>query len=169
MIRLNAVALGVLSALVTVGAIAQAAPPLGPTDKLFVTQAVQGGMAEVADAQLALKKSKDPAVLTFARRMISDHGAADAKLAAILARQGIDAPKTVGPANVLTHGKLNVLTGDSFNSAYLKAQRKGHESMISLLRQEIASGRDPELVAFARATMPTVMAHLAMLNSRSSM
>jgi putative membrane protein len=168
-VRPNGAAAAVLAALVSVGVAAYAAPQLSDTDRTFVTQAVQGGMAEVSDAQLALKKSKDPMVVTFARRMVADHGAANAKLAAILRQQRIDAPKTVGPANLLTHGKLDVLTGATFNSSYLKGERKVHESTISLFRQEIASGRDPQLVAFARSALPTVMAHLAMLNSRSSM
>lgn len=162
-------AAGLLVALSSLGGPVRAATPLAPTDATFATQTVQGGMAEIADARLAMRKSKDPTVLSFARRMVADHGAADAELAAILTRKGIAPSTTVGPANLLTHGKLDVLSGTAFDRAYLKAQRTGHEQSISLFRQEIASGRDPQLVAFARARMVTVMAHLAMLDRRSSM
>jgi len=163
-------AASVLACFISIGFVAPAAAvPLNDMDRTFVTAAMQGGMAEVSDGQLALQKSQDPMVRRFAQRMVADHGAANARLMAILADQGMSAPKTVGPANTLTHAKLGVLRGDAFDSAYLKAQRTAHEQALSLCRQELASGRERELVAFARAMQPTVMAHLAMLDRRSSM
>lgn len=168
--RISLTGASVLACLIAIGFVAEAsAVPLNGTDRAFVMGAVQGGMAEVSDGQFALRKSKDPMVRRFAQRMVADHGAANARLMAILERQGISAPKTVGPANMLTHAKLDVLSGDAFDSGYLKAQRTAHEQALSLFRQELASGRDPQLVAFARATLSTVMAHLAMLDRRSSM
>ncbi len=44
-----------------------------PTDRMFVSRAMQGGMAEVQLAQLTLQKSDNVQVKQFAQQMIDDH------------------------------------------------------------------------------------------------
>ncbi|HEX4485137.1 MAG TPA: DUF4142 domain-containing protein, partial [Terriglobales bacterium] len=43
------------------------------SDKTFVKSALQGSLAEVNYAKLALQKSKDPNVTEFATKMVHDH------------------------------------------------------------------------------------------------
>jgi putative membrane protein len=56
--------------------------------------------------------------------------------------------------------KLEVLTGDTFDKAYIKNQVSAHERTVSLFKKEIASGTDAQAKAFAKETLPTVQAHL---------
>jgi putative membrane protein len=56
--------------------------------------------------------------------------------------------------------KLDVLSGDSFDSAYIKSQIKGHRMAIALFKKEIDAGQDPDAKAFAGATLPTLRMHL---------
>src|SRR4051812_15485768 len=49
-------------------------------DKLFAQQLAIGGMAEVALAKLADRKTQSRAIKDFARLMIEDHGKANATL-----------------------------------------------------------------------------------------
>lgn len=52
-------------------------------DKEFATKAAQAGIAEVAEARLALKNSTRPDIQNFARRMIADHTKAGDQLKTI--------------------------------------------------------------------------------------
>jgi putative membrane protein len=134
-------------------------------DSAFVAQAAQGGMAEVKLAALAMKRSKNPTVLAFARRMNTDHTKNNAQLAAIAKAEGRTLPTTVGIDNMGTEAKLEVLRGNAFDHAYLTSQVAGHQKMLALMQTEASSGTDPKLVAFAKATIPTVKQHLALAQS----
>ena len=54
-----------------------------PEPSIFVNQAAQDGMTEVAVGKAALARSQDPSVRSFAQRMVNDHGKANAELASI--------------------------------------------------------------------------------------
>jgi len=159
-----AASLGVLASFASLGFSAQAAVTgLSNQDRTFATKAAQGGVAEVADARLALKTSRTPKVDVFAKQMVRDHSAANAKLLAILKGEGIAAPASVGPANLAIHAKLASLHGVAFDRAYLAAQKAAHEQTIALFKHEVTSGKDAQLVEFAETTLPMIESHLAML------
>jgi putative membrane protein len=142
---------------------ARSATMLAPQDRAFATKAAQGGAAEVADADLALQTSRNPRVDTFATRMVNDHSKANAKLAAIMRREGIPAPAGVGAENQKMNTDLQAQTGAAFNVSYLVGQKTAHLETIALFKKEIRSGKDAQLVAFAKSTLPTIEAHLHML------
>jgi hypothetical protein len=60
--------------------VAQAAGKVSAEDQEFLKEAIQGGQAEVAISQLALEKSLNEQVRTFAERMVKDHTAANQQL-----------------------------------------------------------------------------------------
>ncbi len=131
-------------------------------DAGFAVKAAQGGVAEVKLAALARQKSKDATVLAFARRMTTDHTANNAQLATILKSEGMTVPSSVGADNAAVMTKLQSLSGADFDHAYLTGQVTGHQKMLALLKTEASTGSDPKLVAFAKATIPTVQQHLAL-------
>ncbi len=140
-----------------------AAPALAASpDAQFARVAAQGGLAEVQSARLALQKSHNAAVQAFAQRMVADHTPNNAKLASIMRSEGLAVPATVDPNSRSTMMRLQGLTGRAFNRAYLAAQVHAHQQMQILLQSEINGGKDPKLVAYAKATLPTVTDHLAM-------
>src|ERR1700729_2373711 len=57
-------------------------------DRLFATLAAEGGMAEVDVAKLAQQKSRNEAVIAFAKQMIDDHGKTNAQLASLAKQAG---------------------------------------------------------------------------------
>ena len=161
-----------LGALVLSGAafVSSAAPAFAiasPADQAFVTAAAQGGMAEVADATLALTNSTDPTVLAFAKKMIADHSKANKKLAAIAKGDDYTLPSNLDSDNTQEKGALQKLKGKTFDTLYIKGQEQGHEKMEQVMRSEIATGKNPALVAFAKATLPTVEEHLSLAKSDS--
>src|SRR5690349_21870688 len=48
-----------------------------PEPKTFVMKAAQDGMTEVEVGKIALAKSQDPSIRSFAQRMVKDHGKAN--------------------------------------------------------------------------------------------
>jgi putative membrane protein len=150
-------------------AVAQMSPAKASTvDLSFATTAAEDGMAEVADAKLALAKSKNPSVDAFARRMVHDHTQANDKLLAILQKQNIPAPAGVGETNASMHQKLLSLKGGVFDENYLNQQKAAHLATIALFEREASAGTDPALVSFAKATLPTLHEHLAMVEKISA-
>lgn len=159
------------AAVIGTSAAAGAAMSGGATgqDTNFAVKAGQGGMTEVKLAALALQKSKNAGVLAFARKMNADHTKANAKLATIVKSEGMMPPSDVGAMNEAVMGKLEGLSGAAFDSAYLSSQVTAHQQMLALLQKEAAAGSDAKLTAFAKTTVPTVQAHLAMAKSDVSM
>ncbi|KWF22756.1 DUF4142 domain-containing protein [Burkholderia pseudomultivorans] len=134
--------------------------PQGP-DAEFVDQAALAGKSEVQASQLALKQAKSPDVRAFAQRMIADHGKANAKLRQIASSKGIT-PQTVQ----VSDPDVEALRGKSdhdFDVAYVAAVGpEAHRKAVALFDGEARNGKDAELRAFARSTLPTLKHHLSM-------
>lgn len=132
------------------------------TDLTFVRKAAEGGNAEVAAATLARAKAGSPHVKAFARRMLVDHGAANARLKTLAKARGIALPQALAAADVKMNGTLKGLNGTTFDTTYLQGQRQAHMDTSTLFKAEISGGKDPGLVAFAKSVLPTVEQHIAL-------
>ena len=152
-------------ALLVLDAPALSATALSPQDSAFVIQAARGGAAEIADAKVALQTTRNSGVDAFANHMIDDHSKANAKLATIMQHLGIAAPAGLGAENQTMYSKLEALTGAAFDVAYIAGQKTAHQETIALFQHEIHSGHNAQLVAFAKATLPTVQSHMMMLTT----
>jgi putative membrane protein len=139
-----------------------ASAAVSPTDRTFVAKAGAGGLAEVADSKLALTKG-GPAIRSIAQHMISDHTAANAQLAVIARRIGINFPAHLSAADRAAIAEQRGLNGMAFSLDYLHAQQTAHVQTIALFQHEIAAGSNRELVAFAKSTLPTLQHHLMMI------
>lgn len=133
----------------------------GGVDASFVDSAGRAGMLEVQASQLALERSPSTDVKNFARQMVADHTKAGNELQKIAARKGIRVP-----AAAEVNPELQTLTnkqGREFDVAYVAAAGPAaHQQAVRLFQQEADSGRDPELKAFARSTLPVLQRHLTM-------
>ncbi len=129
-------------------------------DQDFFKHAAAGGIAEVAAGTLAQSKGNSQAVKDFGAMMVKDHTDANTKLNSIAASENVELPSSSGAMQMASKAKLEVLTGDTFDKAYIKNQVSAHERTVSLFKKEIASGTDAQAKAFAKETLPTVQAHL---------
>jgi len=137
-------------------------------DESFYKAAAEGGLAEVQQGQLAQEKGQSQAVKDFGSMMVKDHSAANDKLKAVASSKGIDLPSSPSMSQMATIGKLNVLSGDSFDKSYIKGMVKDHEEDIAAFQKEARSGMDADAKAFATATLPTLRAHLDKIRSIAS-
>jgi putative membrane protein len=157
---IGAALLGLASASLPLAA--TAATSMNSQDSTFVTKAGQAGMAEVQLAALALKKSSNPHVISFAKEMHADHREANTQLMSILQAQGVTPPAGVGAENAALMAELKAQAGSAFDSHYLKSQLPAHQQALALFQAEAANGADSKLVAVAKHTIPVIESHIAM-------
>jgi putative membrane protein len=69
-------------------------------------------------------------------------------------------PAEVKAEHKALHDRLGRMTGNEFDTAYMKAMVKDHEKAV-LFKKEAASGGDPDAKAWAAKTLPSLEAHLA--------
>src|ERR1700685_272323 len=105
--RLSAALLG-LTALCLAGA-ARAEDPA--YDKVFADRAFAAGLAEIAQAKMALDQSGNAKVRKFARRMIKDHSQANDELAQVAKAEGLGLPTLPTDAERAEAARLAKLTG----------------------------------------------------------
>ena len=64
-------------------------------DEEFMKEAAQGGMAEVKLGELAATKAQNPDVKAFAKKMVADHGKANAELKTLAGKKTFTLPTDV--------------------------------------------------------------------------
>jgi putative membrane protein len=132
----------------------------GPTAEAFLKHAAQGGIAEVALAQLAKDKASNPDVKSFAERLERDHGKANDELKSLASKKGVTLPEkpTTYAANEKT--KLSKLSGAAFDKAYIAAMVDDHHKDIRAFEREVGGAGDADVKAFVTKTLPTLKEHL---------
>jgi putative membrane protein len=134
-------------------------------DASFYKNAAEGGIAEVDAGNLAQQKGNSQKVKDFGAMMVKDHTAANEKLQGIATSKGVTLPTSASIGQMASKAKLEVLSGDTFDKSYIKNQIKAHRDTIELFNKEVATGQDADAKAFAKATLPTVKAHLKAINA----
>ena len=134
-------------------------------DIAFYRSAAEGGIAEVDMGNLAQQQARSPSVKEFGAMMVKDHSAANEKLKALAESKNITLPANSSVEEVTAKARLKALSGSSFDKSYIKGMIKDHEEDIAEFKKEAASGLDPDARAFAKATLPTLEAHLKKIQS----
>ncbi len=132
----------------------------GSPDLNFVTEAAQGGMAEVELGRLAADKASSDEVKRFAGRMVNDHSRANDELKSIAESKHLSIPTGLDSKDQALHDRLSKLSGAAFDRAYMNAMVRDHRMDVAAFRRESQSGRDPEVKAWAAKTLPTLEDHL---------
>jgi putative membrane protein len=130
----------------------------GAIPATFVKKAALDGMTEVELGRIALLKSQDAKVRSFAERMVKDHGKANEALGAIAKRKGLSVPMALDPEHRSLIQSLNAKSGTAFDTAYTGHMRGNHSKAIALFQGAI-TGPDQDLATFAKETLPTLEQH----------
>ncbi len=136
------------------------------SSKTFIKKASSLNIGEINAAKQALDKTSSSEVRDFAKRMIDDHTSANQELAKLADQKKLqdkmsEHADAKSQANSL---KLKVMSGKSFDKAYIKSQVDAHQETIKIFRQEAEQGQDSDLKAFAKKMLPTLEEHLKMAN-----
>jgi putative membrane protein len=131
------------------------------SDKDFVAKAASGGMFEVKSSELAVDRARSEVVKTFARRMIKDHGAANKGLTDLAKKAGFDVPTSMNDKHQKLYDSLREAT--AFDRQYIKDQVAAHAEAIALFNAEVKHGKNADLRAWAKKTLPTLREHQMMI------
>lgn len=137
------------------------------SDSEFATKAATGGLAEVEFGKLALSKSTDPQIKSFAEMMVKDHGKANEELKKIAMAKNITLPVALDEEHQKKYDELSKLSGKDFDKEYAKTMVDGHKKTLDLMDKQAKDGKDVDLIAFAAGTSPIVKGHLDMIQKIS--
>ena len=138
---------------------------LTAADRKFVTEALQGGMAEVELGKLASERASNDAVKQFGQRMVDDHGKAGDELKKIAQDKGITPPAEMDAKHKKLHDRLSKLSGAAFDRAYMDEMVKDHRADVKNFQRESTGAKDPDVKGFAAKTLPTLQEHLKQAES----
>ena len=154
----------------TAASAAKAAEPatgasLSTGDRKFITEAAQGGVAEVELGKLAVQKGSSTEVKQFGQRMVDDHSKANDKLQQLASQKGVAVPNEMDAASKREYDKLQKLSGAGFDQEYIKAMVQDHQKDVKDFQKEQKSAKDPDLKSFVTTTLPTLEEHLKLAQS----
>lgn len=138
-----------------------AAGKLEAADAAMLKDIAQANMAEVETGKIALERSSNNEIKKFAQMMVDDHsqGLADAK--SLASAKGTELPDGPSLKHKAVALEFKALTGDTFNSRYVKQAGIGdHEATERLLKKAQGEAKDADLKALAGKMLPVVQGHL---------
>jgi putative membrane protein len=122
------------------------------SDDDFVRDVALKNMAEVELSRMALDKTTNLDIKSFAQRMIDDHGAAGHKLKSVLSGQPIEWPVQLDDKHRKIADELTKKQGTNFDRDYVRAMVEGHQDLTAKLesRLEVQSLADWKTAAAGR-------------------
>jgi putative membrane protein len=133
------------------------------SDKKFVHSALEGGNAEVKLGQLAAQKGNSEDVKQFGQKMVDDHTKLGEQMKQIAQKEGISVPDGIPAKDKALETKLNSLSGEEFDKAYIKAMVKDHRKDLSEFKKEASSGNDTSIKDAANQGSQIISEHLQMV------
>jgi len=133
-------------------------------DKMFLRGATEAGIAHVKFSQLALEKSSSDDVKSFAQTMVDDHTKLNQDLARVADSMGITLPKRMNKEDEAQYAKLQSLSGNDFDTAYLTLMVKEHHRSMRVFRMEANTVNDPSLRDAVGDGEHVIHGHLVMVN-----
>ncbi len=97
-------------------------------DKMFVRNAVQGGLAEIELGKLAVEKGASEDIKAFGKKMEEDHGKLNEEMGQLADTIGARMPKKMSKDQQATYDKLNSLSGEEFDKEYIACMMKDHHA-----------------------------------------
>ena len=138
------------------------------TDQNTMRTLAQANMAEIASAKLALEKSQNDQVKTFAQKMIDDHSAALTEVQKLAQSKGVDLPDSPDLKHKTMATAMEAMSGNTFDRDYIKnAGLKDHRATLDLLHKTQRTAKDADLKALATKMVPVVQGHLKMAEQMS--
>ena len=134
------------------------------SERAFISQAMQGGMAEVQLGQLAQQKSQSQDVKQFAAKMVNDHGQMGEKWLKPVAQQmGISEPSKPSKKDKKEMDKLQSLSGQDFDREYITMMVKDHQKDLKEFQEQATSAQDPAVKQIADKGSQVIQQHLQII------
>lgn len=134
---------------------------LSAGDEKAVKDMAQANINEIAAARIALNKTQNAEVKTFAQKMVDDHSSALTKVQAVAEQKEVTLPTAPDAKHKAMADKLEKQSGTAFDKMYMKnAGVMDHKMVLSTLKSDATKIKDPDVKALADAHTPVVEQHL---------
>jgi putative membrane protein len=133
------------------------------SDQAFVSKALQGGNAEVQLGQLAQQKAQSSDVKDFGQKMVQDHTQLGEQMKPIAQQLGVKEPKELSKKDRQLMAKLQGLSGQQFDEAYIQAMVKDHKQDLKEFKQAADMTQNPNLKQVAQQGAQVISQHLEMI------
>ncbi len=133
----------------------------------FITHASISNLQEISAGKLASQKAYRPEVKAYGRRMVTDHTKAQATLMQLAKAKGYQVPSQATGTPV-PDPMLTKASGREFDRLYVHMMAPGHRQAVILFQDYAIKGKDPEVKAFAKQTLPVVKDHLTVIKGIDS-
>lgn len=126
----------------------------------FVNNATRSGMYEIDAANIALKRTKDPAIRDFAKMMVTDHTRLDKQMTPVAMKAGQTPPKDLDQRRKGLLDNLKSAPASDFDKTYMDQQVSAHQEALTLMKGYADHGSDAGLKAAAAKAVPVLQKHL---------
>jgi putative membrane protein len=107
------------------------------SDDDFVRDVAVKNLAEMELSRMALEKTTNFEIKTFAHRMMADHGAATDRLKGVVSGQPMQWPAQLDDKHRKTADELAKKQADDFDRDYVKAMIEGHQDFAAKLESRL--------------------------------
>jgi len=139
-------------------------------DVKLVQQFLDANQKEIDIAQLAADKARSSRVKSYARKLVSDHKAADHQMTAYASKKGLTSrlEQMTQPAPTAAekesdmHARLMGETGNEFEHDFVSTMVEDHDKAIEMVRSARDSAVDPQLRDLFNGLLPKLEKHRKM-------
>jgi putative membrane protein len=128
-------------------------------DKKFLAMAAQSDQNEIALSKLAEQKATKPDVKAFAEKMIAEHTQMTASMKPFVDAWGLTPPTGPDADHQKELDKLNALSGNDFDKAYMKDMVSDHTKALSAFTKEAKDTKDAKFRVAVIKGKTAVAAH----------
>jgi putative membrane protein len=126
----------------------------------FVTRASNANLFAVEESRLALDRTGDPKLKTFAHQLVEDHARAEAELLTAAEGSGAAVPTALDQEHQTRLTALQGKSGADFDKGYVAAQGENHSNALTLYADYMLWGEYEKLHALAIKMIPITEAQL---------
>jgi putative membrane protein len=150
----------------TLGALPASAQQADQTN--FLADVIRGSVAEAKLGQLAAERGQSQQVREYGDMLRKDHTKSLEKASGLANEIGVPASSELTDRQRKQFESLQSLSGEEFDTTFLSQMVRDHQTDIAKFSAQAQNGSDPEVMAFAKDTLPTLQAHLKQAQSIQS-
>jgi putative membrane protein len=143
----------------TLSASATTSASVSAQDALYLRQAHQTNLAEIAAGKLAQQKGNSQTVKNLGTKFVTDHTILDQALKPVAQTLGVSLPQALNAHQQAVVSRLKAASGPQFDTLFVTTQLGGHAQAMQAGQTEITSGTNPQVVKLARQAAPVIASH----------
>ncbi len=134
---------------------------INEVERRLLQEVSEANLAERQLGNIATQRAANQDVVTFAQRMVEDHGAANEELMKLAAEKGVVMPTALEPSHQKLRERLARLSGSAFDRAFMDAMVTDHNKTVRTLDRLARTAQDEDVRAYAERTLNVIREHQA--------